>query len=308
MNGHLPDPVPVVRAIRDGVERLAAAGIDGARREARAILAYALGRPLAVVPAETEAGLPDEAFDALVARRVAGEPLALITGRREFWGLEFAVTPDTLIPRPDSETLIEATLAAFPPPKYPRHVLDLGTGTGCLLLAALHEFPAAFGVGVDLVPAAAALGRRNAASLGLAARAAFLCGDWAAALGGRFDLVLCNPPYIPGANIATLMREVGAYEPMSALAGGPDGLDAYRSVILRLPSLLTSCGVAILELGTGRLADVAALAAAQGLVTSHRNDFANVERALELRLPSAGRPPVQTQGDKKRFGSKCHGR
>jgi release factor glutamine methyltransferase len=219
--------------------------------------------------------------------RAAREPLAQITGHREFWSLDFAVTADTLVPRPDTETLIEAALAAFPARAAVRRVLDLGTGTGCLLLAALHEFPDAFGVGVDRVPAAAALAARNAAALGMADRAALLCADWASALAGRFDLVLCNPPYIPAAEIAGLMADVALYEPASALAGGADGLDAYRAVLPVLPGLLEPGGVAVLEIGQGQAGAVTALAArnrlAEGLASGPRADLAGIARALVLR-------------------------
>jgi release factor glutamine methyltransferase len=276
--------VPIAQALRAGAARLEAAGIDNSRREARLLLAHALDKQPAEFLSEPRALVPTEIFDALVARRAAREPMALITGHQEFWSLDFAVSPDTLVPRPDSETLIEAALAARPARDAVSHVLDLGTGTGCLLLAALHEFPVAFGVGVDRVPTAATLARRNAAALGLAGRAAFLCGDWAAALTGRFDLVLCNPPYIPAAEIATLMPEVALHEPASALFGGPDGLDAYRAVIAGLPSLLAPGGVAILELGQGQAPAVAALAGALNFATALRSDLAGIPRALVMRL------------------------
>ena len=165
----------------------------------------------------------------------------------------------------------------------PWEMLDLGTGTGCLLLAALHEFPAAFGIGIDLVPAAAHLAARNAAALGLADRAAFLVADWAAPLAGQFDLILSNPPYIPTPDLAGLMPEVVGHEPSSALDGGADGLTAYRRIIARLPALLAPGGVAVLELGIGQADDVAALAVAAGLSADVRDDLAGIPRALILR-------------------------
>jgi release factor glutamine methyltransferase len=277
--------VPLAQALRETGDRLAAAGIDGARREARLLLAHALGVQPARLLGDRNAAVAADALDALVARRAAREPLALITGRWEFWSLDLAVSPATLIPRADSETLIEAALTAFQDRDAPRRILDLGTGTGCLLLAALHEFPSAFGIGVDLVPAAARLAGRNAAALGLAGRAAFLCADWAAPLAARFDLVLCNPPYIPAADIAGLMPEVALHEPASALSGGADGLDAYRALIPRLADLLAPGGAAILELGAGQAASVSRLAAAHGLATSLRADLAGIDRALTLRQP-----------------------
>ena len=177
---------------------LAAAGVDQPRREARLLAAHLLGAARAAL-LDRASRIDGPAYAALVARRAAREPLAFITGRRGFWTLDLEVSPDTLVPRPDSETLVQAALAHAP---GARRVLDLGTGTGCLLLAVLAECPAAFGVGVDLSPAACRLAARNAAANGLADRCAFVAGDWAAALHGRFDVVLCNPPYIESAALA----------------------------------------------------------------------------------------------------------
>ena len=187
---------------------LAAAGIENPRREARLLLAHATGLDQAgVAPRPAYARSMPPPSPSLLARRAAREPLALITGRQGFWTLDLVVTADTLIPRADSETLIEGALAACATP--PSRILDLGTGTGALLLATLAEFPHATGIGVDRAEGAARLARRNAAALGLAARAAFLCGDWATAQSNaRFDLVLSNPPYIESAAIAGLMPEV----------------------------------------------------------------------------------------------------
>jgi release factor glutamine methyltransferase len=257
--------------------RLAAAGIDEARREARLILAAAQNVNAAGLLALDEV---DEArFEPLLRRREAREPLAYILGRREFWGLMFEVSPATLIPRPDSETLIEAALAVG---GDVRRVLDLGTGTGCLLLAALHEYPDAFGVGVDISPGAAMLARRNAQALGMADRAGFLVGDWAEAIDGRFDLVLSNPPYIPAADIAGLMPEVALHEPVSALDGGARGLDAYERIITALPRLLAENGVAVLELGMGLAPSVLQLAQQAGFAYRARRDLSGIERAVML--------------------------
>ncbi len=218
-------------------------------------------------------------FRVLVGRRAAREPLAYILGWQEFWSLRFAVSPVTLIPRADSETLIEAALAVQP--GGVGRVLDLGTGTGCLLLAALSEFRSAWGVGVDRDPAAAALARRNAAALGLAERCAIVAADWAAPLSGQFDLVLSNPPYIESAAVPGLMPEVSRFEPARALDGGADGLMAYRAIIGALPGLLAPGGVAVLELGLGQGAAVRALAQDAGYRRiSARCDLAGIERAL----------------------------
>jgi release factor glutamine methyltransferase len=257
--------------------RLAAAGVEEPRREARLILAAAQGVNAAGLLALDEV---DEArFEPLLRRREAREPLAYILGRREFWGLMFEVSPATLIPRPDSETLIEAALAVA---GDVRLVLDLGTGTGCLLLAALHEYPTAYGVGVDISPGAAALARRNALALGMADRAGFLSGDWAEAIEGRFDLVLSNPPYIPAADIAGLMPEVAGYEPVSALDGGAQGLDAYERIITALPRFLAENGVAVLELGVGQAPSVSEIAQQAGFICTTRLDLGGIERAAVL--------------------------
>ena len=269
--------IPTAQALAAIAARLTQAGIEEPRREARLLLAAAEGISAARLLLLDE--VAPERFEPLVARRAAREPLAYILGRKEFWGLTFAVSPATLIPRPDTETLVEAVLALG---ITPARVLDLGTGTGCLLLALLSEFPAAFGVGVDISPAAAALAADNARSLGLADRAAFCAGNWAAALGGMFDLVVSNPPYIPGADIAGLMPEVAAFEPASALHGGADGLEAYRLLMAALPRLLTANGAAVLELGVGQAPDVTALAAQAGFAATTRADLGGVPRALIL--------------------------
>jgi release factor glutamine methyltransferase len=270
--------------LKAGADRLAEAGIDNPRLEARLLLAHALGRTVEAVIRDSATHADPGGFAALLDRRVAREPLALILGMREFWSLPFQVSPATLIPRPDSETVVEAALAACPESERPYRVLDLGTGTGCLLLAFLHERPSALGVGVDLAPGAAALARRNATALGLGARAAFLRGYWAAALDARFDLVLSNPPYIATADLAGLMPEVRLHEPGRALDGGIDGLDAYRAILRRLPALLVPSGVAVLEIGAGQHEAVDALAVGAGFRVLRRGDLSGTVRALILRL------------------------
>lgn len=232
---------------------------------------------------DPRAAVPDErgvTFAALLRRRAARAPMAHLLGRAGFWTLELEVSRDTLIPRADSEAIVEAALEGF---ADGGRVLDLGTGTGALLLAVLAERPASWGLGIDRAPGAARLAARNAAAHGLAGRAAFLAGDWDAAIAGRFDLVLSNPPYIPHDDIAALMPEVARHEPPLALDGGADGLDAYRRIVARLPALLAPGGRAVLELGIGQRAAVEGLAAAAGLrCLGARADLGGVERALIL--------------------------
>ncbi len=268
--------IPLREALAAAAARLRDAGIENPQREARRLAAHAAGTTATGLMALDT--IDDVALAALVARRAAHEPLAYITGRREFWGLAFAVSPATLIPRPDSETLIELALAHGPAAR----VLDLGTGTGCLLLSLLHEWPASTGVGVDLSPAAAALAARNAAALGLISRAGFLAGHWADALAARFDLVISNPPYIESDEIPGLMPDVAAYEPATALDGGADGLAAYRAILAALPGLLAPNGAAILEIGATQAPAVTALAAAAGYAATARADLAGHPRALRL--------------------------
>ena len=273
----------ITRAVNRGAALLAAAGIDAPRREARLLLAHALGCATEDLLREPDRVVPTAGHDVLLQRRARREPLALIVGYREFWSLPFAVSQATLIPRAESETLIEAALQLVPDRAAVRCILDLGTGTGCLLLAALHEFPHAFGVGIDRAWPALLLARQNAISVGVAGRAAFACADWAEPISTRFDLILSNPPYIESAAIPALMPEVAQYEPHSALDGGPDGLEAYRTLMPAIPRLLQPAGAAILEIGAGQAKAVAGLAKAQGLTTFTSQDLAGIPRAMVLR-------------------------
>jgi release factor glutamine methyltransferase len=270
----------VTEAIHTGAIRLRDVA-DNPRREARLLLAHAAGLTRADLIRDPHRRVEIGGFNDLLTRRLRHEPLAHILGRREFWSLEFQVSPATLIPRPDSETLIEAALARFADGP-PRRILDLGTGTGCLLLALLHEFPAAFGIGVDIAPDAARLARLNASQLGLADRAAFVASDWTNAISGRFDLVISNPPYIAAADIPGLMPEVALHEPRRALDGGADGYGAYRTILRDLPDRLLPGGAAILELGAGQAAAVSALAQQIGFAASLHLDLAGIQRAIVL--------------------------
>ena len=252
---------------------------DSPRLDAELLLAHAAGigrdalllRGLAAVPA---------AFDALVERRAAQEPVAYIIGRRDFWTIELEVTPAVLIPRADSETLIEAAVAHFAGSAGPHRVLDLGTGSGALLFAALAQWPAASGVGIDRSAEALAVARRNAARLGLAPRVRLVEGDWATATG-EYDLILCNPPYIP--QNAPLMREVACFEPAGALYAGVDGLDDHRRISHLIGQWLAPNGIGCVEFGEDQAETAAALYAARGLSVVSRSDLAGRPRCLILR-------------------------
>ena len=211
--------------------------------------------------------------------------MARIVGHKEFWSRRFALSPATLVPRPDTETLIEAALQEKPDKNAALRVLDLGTGTGILLAAMLVEYPSATGIGVEFDPTAAATAAENLAALGLGVRAGIVCGAWANAIAGRFDVVLSNPPYIATGEIAELSAEVRLHDPRLALDGGADGLGCYRAILGALPRLLTSEGVAVLELGAGQEEAVAALARNTHLTVNGpaRCDLSGHPRALVLR-------------------------
>lgn len=249
--------------------RLTATGIDSPALDVAFLAEHALGVPrLSQRRRGGEHVEPGRAarFQALLDRRAAREPLQRILGSWEFWGLELLLSPDTLIPRPDTETVVDAVLRRRPDRDRPWRILDLGTGTGAILLALLSEYPRATGVGVDLSPGAASMAARNAGLNGLADRARMVAGSWADALaGGAFDIVVSNPPYIPDGEIDGLQPEVARHEPRRALAGGADGLDPYRHLSSELPRLLVPSGLAALEHGMGQGAAVAALLRQGGL-------------------------------------------
>jgi release factor glutamine methyltransferase len=277
-----------IATIAEALDRTAAAlcraGLAEARREARLLLALAAG-----IGAETIIGHPERPLeqaaiarlDEFVARRVRREPVSRIAGRREFWSLSFEVTPATLDPRPDSETLVEAALDLIEARSAPLSLLDLGTGTGCLLLALLSELPGAWGVGVDISPDATMAARRNAAALGLAGRAAFAVGDWGTSLAGGFDLVVANPPYIASGAMAGLPPEVAAYDPPLALVGGRHGLDAYQSLTPDLLRLVRPGATVLLEIGAGQAAAVRGILARAGFENAAvYRDLAGIERCV----------------------------
>jgi release factor glutamine methyltransferase len=273
-------------ALADAALRLSAAGISDARREARLLLAAALGWDAARVLGFPEAEMTAAAgrrLEQLIARRSAREPVSRILGYREFWSLPFELSADTLDPRPDSETLIGSALAALGERARAYRVLDFGTGSGCLLLALLSELPNARGTGVDLSEGALQTARRNAAALGLGARAQFLRGNWGDGLSGHWDVILANPPYIPSHALQSLMPEVARYEPKLALDGGTDGLEAYRALGPQIARLLAPAGVATVEVGAGQAPAVTAIMGGAGLVLrALRHDLSGVDRCLVL--------------------------
>jgi release factor glutamine methyltransferase len=261
--------------------RAAAARIGGptGRLDAEVLMAHLLRMNRSRMLLTSDLWMNEQDYEKLVSRRVGGEPVAYIIGAREFWSLDLQVTPDVLIPRPDSETLIAAALEACKTP--PRRVLDLGTGSGALLLAALSEWPDASGVGIDASPAALAVAARNAERLGFAARTAFRLGDWGHGLAERFDLVLSNPPYIN--DDADLSVEVRDHEPAMALYAGADGLDDYHRLVPQLPAMMAEEGVAIIEIGSTQAAAVLAIAAGVGLAGTVKQDLAGLDRCVVLR-------------------------
>lgn len=263
-------------ALNDAAARLASVS-DTPRLDAELLMAHALGVSReALLLGHLDDELPDD-FEALLARRLSNEPLAYITGTRDFWTISLNVAPGVLIPRPDSETLIEAALAYFGK-GGPGTVLDLGTGSGALLLAALAEWPNANGLGVDASREALAIAKGNAMRLGMADRAAFRLGDWAEGLNARFGLILCNPPYVATGD--GLPAQVRDYEPASALFAGVDALDDYRRIVPQLPALLAQGGMIAMEIGPTLAESVSALFRACGLRPETRKDLAGRDRAI----------------------------
>lgn len=251
-------------ALAPAVAQLEAAGIEGAARDARVLLAHAIG----IAPDRLTLHLQDEitsaqqaALEGALAARAARQPVAQITGRRLFWGLAFRVTPDTLDPRPETETLVAEALS------HPfLKILDLGTGTGCILLSCLKGMPMARGVGVDASPAALLVAEQNARDLGLTDRARFVQSDWFSKVSGAFDLIVSNPPYIAAAEMESLAPEVRDWEPHLALTPGGDGLDAYRAIARGAGARLMPGGRLLLEIGVAQGAAVVGLLVAAGLV------------------------------------------
>ncbi len=265
--------------------------MDNVRLEARLLLGHATGlsteqliaRGYEPAPVASAVALRD-----LIARRIRREPMAYILGEREFWGLPFKVTPAVLVPRPDSETVIEAALALMPDRQRRWHFLDLGLGSGCLLLTLLREFPAAHGVGLEVSEPTIAVAAANAAALGVQARARIVLGDWRQPawtdpLGGPFDLLVANPPYIEATEIDGLMPEVSRFEPRPALDGGPDGLAAYRLIAAGAGRLVSPGGRILLEAGVGQATEVYKIFQAAGFrPLAPWKDLGGVDRVVSL--------------------------
>lgn len=279
--------------LSEGMTVLRTAGIESPAGEARLLLGIAAQLPPAVMigfPERSVAAAAADAYRTLLARRVDREPVSHILGRREFWSLPFLVSRDVLDPRPDSEALIEAVLDEMFDRQAALRILDLGVGSGCLLLTLLHELPNAKGWGIDVSPAALVVTSRNVDALRLQQRATLREGTWDAALTQAdpqvFDIIVSNPPYIPTADIAGLEPEVVRHEPHLALDGGGDGLAAYRDLAPIIRRLLAKEGLAALEIGIGQGESVRALMQTAGLIYVGSNrDLGNRERCLLFRVP-----------------------
>jgi release factor glutamine methyltransferase len=282
------ETLTIGRLLAAAAARLDAARIAEPRHEARLILALALGLDPATV-----LGWPERLVEpqlaktaaALIERRAKGEPLSRLRGNREFWSLDFALSPETLDPRPESETLVAAALADIPDRTAALRVVDFGTGTGCLLLALLSELPNASGIGIDIAAGAVATARANAAALGLAGRAEFRVGSWDIRIDGLADVILANPPYIPTSEIGRLPAEVAAFDPRVALDGGADGLSAYRPLGAAIRGLLGPAAKAYIEIGAGQGLQVArVLGEARLMIEAVRHDLAGIERCVVATL------------------------
>jgi release factor glutamine methyltransferase len=280
------------RLVTEAAARLSAAGLIDPRRQARRLIAEAL------VISQTELfGHPDHAVNeeqtsrvrALLDRMAAGEPLSRLLERRAFWGLEFVLSTDTLDPRPETETVVEAVLNRHLDRDRPLVFLDLGTGSGCILLALLSEFPNASGIGVDIAEGAVRTAVRNSVLLGFADRAHFFVGDWTNSVAGRFDIIVSNPPYIATKALSLLPREVAYYDPWRALDGGEDGFCSYRKIAEAAPRLLFPHGIVVTEVGAGQADTVAIFMKVNGLqVEEIQRDLAGIARCVIARVALYG--------------------
>ncbi|PWR22391.1 peptide chain release factor N(5)-glutamine methyltransferase [Zavarzinia compransoris] len=271
--------------VHETAAQLRMAGVEGPRRDAELIAGHALGLDRAALIAHGDDPVTDEAaarIAAMAADRAARRPMAQVLGTREFWSMRFKVTAATLDPRPDTETLVEAVLAVVGLRLWkPLRILDLGTGTGCILAALLRECPAATGIGIDRSPAAVAVAAENMAALGLGGRATIVEGDWAAGIDERFDVVVSNPPYIPEADMQRLAPEVRLFEPRGALTPGGDGLGAYREILAQVPRVAAPGAIVAFEVGIGQADIVAAMMEACGLgPVTRKADLGGIPRVV----------------------------
>jgi len=275
------------------VKRLLAAGIETAELDARMLVGAALDLDLTGLIAQAArrvAAAEAEQIEDFADRRIQGEPVARILGRKEFWGLPLKLSAATLVPRPDTETVVELaldTLCTLPADRALR-IADIGTGSGAILLALLREWPDAIGAGADISLLALQTARRNAADLGLASRTLFVACDYAAALSGPFDLIVSNPPYVRSSDIAALATEVRDHDPLAALDGGADGLDAYRALIPHAALFLGDGGALFLEAGRGQSGEIEAVMTSAELSVEHppKTDLSGIPRAISGRKMS----------------------
>jgi release factor glutamine methyltransferase len=276
------------RLVALSADALSAAGFEDPRRQARRLVASAL----AITPAYLF-GHPNQAVDeaqtsrvrAILTRVLDHEPLSRILGQREFWGLPFLLSAETFDPRPETESVVEAVLKRVPDRQVPHRILDLGTGTGCLLLALLSELPSSTGIGIDIAEGAVRTAACNASSLRLSCRAFFIVGDWGRAVSERFDVIVANPPYIASPDLRLLPREVACYDPWRALDGGRQGLAAHGAIAADLPRLLAPDGIFVTEVGAGQVDAVAGMLKASGLVFGGiESDLSGTARCVVVRL------------------------
>jgi release factor glutamine methyltransferase len=285
---------------------LRGAGVDDPRFEARLLLAGAAGWGAEGTLAHRREALSDDLArraDAMLERRRQRQPASQILGTREFWGLEFEVTPEVLDPRADSETVVTAALEVIGNRAVPLRVLDMGTGTGCLLLALLSELPNARGLGVDVSPPALEIAQANSVRLEFSHRTKFAIGNWGEGLSESFDVIIANPPYIPTEEIAKLQPEVARWEPRVALDGGADGLDAYRKLAPEIARLLVNDGFAVVEIDSRQVAAVSALCQGAGLAVRRCvRDLAGRERCLMIEKDIIGAKKNSWKNDLSRLG------
>lgn len=263
----MPDALTIGLVLNAAQARLKSAGVDTPRLDAILLLAEASAMSEDRIRGRSDMPLTPQAaasFEAMLQRRLRREPVSKIIGRREFWSLEFRTSPDVLDPRGDSETLVAGVLAATPDRAASLRIVDFGTGSGCLLLSLLHELPNATGVGIDVSPPALAIAQDNADRLGMSSRCIFRLGSWGRGIEGTFDILISNPPYIESGVVRDLEPEVADYDPLLALDGGADGLDAYRALLPDMARLGVKDAFAALEIGMGQDVAVRHLLAGAG--------------------------------------------